>query len=454
MNEPRPEPRRPHKIRWILGAVVLAAVLVTAYEGLGPSALAFAGGQPVALAEFKGEDPTGVPGALRSAGLIERGQYLTRAADCVACHTAEGGTPYTGGRAFVLPFGTLYSTNITPDPATGIGGYSDAQFIDAMRRGIGPNHERLYPAMPYASYAYLSDGDVLAIKAYLFSLAPANAPAPANTLSFPFNQRSLMAIWAALFDSDRRFEPHPERSGEWNRGAYLAEALAHCGECHTPRNLFFALDNRNKYAGAVQAGWRAFNITPDREAGIGTWSAEDLAHYLSSGHADGRGTAAGPMGEAVDNSLRYLTAEDIAALTAYVRSVTPGKSEDLPMPRESPAPRAPIDAQTAGLDPRGQAVYEGACAGCHGWTGESPVLAPASLVGTRAVNDPSALNVAQIVIHGGPRHTSNDPGNMPAFGSSYSDEEIASVANYVTGRFGAKGSTLTAASIAKIRTQE
>lgn len=442
--------------RWKLGLVAIAVlgVGITAYEALGPSALAFAGGKHVALADFKGADPTGVPATLRSADLLERGRYLTRAADCVACHTSEDGVPFAGGRAFVLPFGTLYSTNITPDPDTGIGHYSDAQFIDAVRRGIGPSHERLYPAMPFVSYALMTDADVLAMKAYLFSLAPVKAPVPENRLSFPFDQRALMGVWSALFASDHSFEPNADRSPEWNRGAYLAEALGHCGECHTPRNLFFALDNRSKYAGAVQAGWRAFNITPDRDAGIGTWSDEQVAHYLSTGHADGRGTAAGPMGEAVENSLRYLTAEDIAALTAYVRSVNAARSAELPPPRETPAPRAPIDAQTAGLDPRGQAVYEGACAGCHGWTGESPVLAPASLIGTRAVNDPSALNVAQIVIHGGPGHAINDPGNMPAFGSSYSDDEIASVANYVTARFGARASTLSAANIARMRSQQ
>lgn len=453
MNEPRTASGY-RVIGWIIGAVVLIAACVIGYEWLGPSALAFAGGRPVPLTEFHGPDPTGVPAALKSAGLAERGEYLTRAADCEACHTAEGGRPFAGGRAFVLPFGTLYSTNITPDAATGIGTYSDAQFIDAMRAGIGRNHERLYPAMPFTSYAYLSDADVLAIKAYLFSLPPVSAAPPQNTLAFPFNQRALMGLWALMFNSNQRFEPHPERSAEWNRGAYLAEALEHCGECHTPRNLFFALDNRHKYAGAVQAGWRAYNITPDKEGGVGTWSDEDLAHYLSTGHADGRGTAAGPMGEAVDDSLRYLQREDIAALVTYLRSVEPVASSGLPTPRTAPAPQAPIDARTANLDPRGQAVYEGACAGCHGWTGESPVLSSATLIGTRAVNDPSALNVAQIVIHGGPRHVSNDPGNMPAFGSSYSDEEIASVANYVTGRFGAQASTLTADNVARMRAED
>jgi len=438
----------------ILAALVVIAVIITAYEVLGPKPTDFAGGKRVALAAYHEQDPSGVPAELKSASLVERGEYLARAADCEVCHTAAGGSPYAGGQAFVLPFGTLYSTNITPDPSTGIGGYSDANFLDAMHKGIGKGDSKLYPAMPYASYTYMSDADALAIKAYLFSLPPVKAPAPQNALAFPFNQRALMSIWSVLFNPDRRFEPNTERSAQWNRGAYLAEAMGHCGECHTPRNLFFALNNRQKYAGAVQAGWRAYNITPDKNSGVGSWSDGDLAHYLSMGHADGRGTASGPMGEAVEASLKYLKADDIGALVTYVRSVASISTADLPLPRTSPAPRTPGESQTARVDSHGKAVFEGACAGCHGWTGESPIIPFASLTGTRAVNDPTAINVAQVIIHGGPRQVANDPSNMPAFGSTYSDAEIASVANYVTARFGAKGSDLTAANIAKLRGEQ
>jgi hypothetical protein len=171
------------------------------------------------------------------------------------CHTAEGGVPFAGGRAFVLPFGTMYSTNITPDVETGIGSYSDANFLNAVHKGIGRNGTRLYPAMPYASYTYMSDADALAIKAYLFSLKPVHAPAPANSLAFPFNQRSLMALWSMFFNPDRRYEPNTEKSASWNRGAYLVEAMEHCGECHTPRNLAFALEQptevRRRHSGGV-----------------------------------------------------------------------------------------------------------------------------------------------------------------------------------------------------------
>jgi mono/diheme cytochrome c family protein len=439
------------RILWSLAAIIVIVGLVMSYIAFGPGPMAFAGGDKVALKDYKGDSPSGVPAELRNASLIEQGEYLTKAADCAVCHTAKGGVPYAGGRAFVLPFGTMYSTNITPDPETGIGKYTDKNFLDAIHAGVGRDQQKLYPAMPYASYTYMSDADALAIKAYLFSLAPVHALAPANDLAFPFNQRGLMSLWAAFFNPDKRFEPRPDRSPEWNRGAYLVEALAHCGECHTPRNLMFALNNRQKFAGEIQDGWRAYNITPDPAGGVGEWSDADLMHYLSMGHADGRGTASGPMGEAVDESLRYLKSSDIGAIVAYLRTVKPASS-DLPQPSNSAATASFADAASA--NPRGQSVYEGACAGCHGWSGVSPVLPFASLTGTRAINDPAATNVAQVILSGGHRHGSDDSVYMPAFGSTYSDSEIASVANYVTARFGAKASTLTAAQVAKMRASE
>jgi mono/diheme cytochrome c family protein len=439
---------------WTVGLIALVGAGVTAYSALGPAATQFAGSAQVAPADYHDQDPSGVPAALQSADPIARGEYLTRAADCMVCHTTQGGADYAGGRAFRLPFGTLYSTNITPDRETGIGAYSDAEFLEAVHHGVGRGHRDLYPAMPYGSYTYLSDSDVLAIKAYLFSLTPVHAPAPVNTLIFPFNQRPLMGLWAMLFNPNRRFEPHTDRSAQWNRGAYLAEALGHCGECHTPRNLFFALNNRQKFAGALQAGWRAYNITPDRQSGVGTWSDDDLTQYLSHGHADGRGTAAGPMGEAVQESLSFLKPDDIGALVVYLRSVKPLASSDLPIPRDTPAADAPTDVAMASTDAHGKIVYAGACIGCHSWSGISTGPSEATLIGTRAVNDPTAVNVAQIIILGGPGHTRSDPRNMPAFGTTYSDAEVASVANFVTARFGAQPSKLSAADVTKLRTEE
>jgi mono/diheme cytochrome c family protein len=326
--------------------------------------------------------------------------------------------------------------------------------LNAVHKGIGRGNVKLYPAMPYASYTYMSDADALAIKAYLFTLKPLHAPAPQNTLAFPFNQRGLMSIWSAMFNPDERYEPNIQRDAVWNRGAYLAEAMGHCGECHTPRNLAFALNNRQKFAGAVQAGWRAYNITPDRSSGVGAWSDADLSHYLSTGHADGRGTSSGPMGEAVDASLSHLKSSDLAALVIYLRTVAGVATEDLPEPRAAPAAATFAESVGPATESNGRAVYEGACVGCHGWTGVTPGVASATLTGNRAVNDATATNVAQVVIRGGERQAEAGPFNMPAFGSTYSDSEIANVANYVTGRFGARASDLTADQVAKLRTQE
>ena len=431
-------------------AVVVAAAAIWIIRGPGP--LAFADGQKVALADYKAGDPTGVPASLAKASLVERGAYLARAADCMVCHTSQGGKEYAGGLGFKLPFGMLYSTNITPDKETGIGKYTDQDFLNAVHRGIRQDGARLYPAMPFTSYTYISDADALAIKAYLFSLTPVRAVAPANTLMFPFNQRWVMIFWSVLFDPDTRFEPDTSKSPEWNRGAYLAEALAHCGECHTPLNLAFALDNRKQFAGALTAGWRAFNISSDKTTGIGGWSDADLISYLSIGHAAGHGTASGPMGEAVDQSFSQLAPEDIRAVVTYLRSIPAITSTDLPATLAPPAPASHKDGGGT-PDPRGKMVFEGACVSCHGWSGESPIAPFATFTGAWAVNDPGATNVAQIVISGTKRHTPADTTSMPAFGNAYSDAEIAAVANYVTSRFGSKPSQLTARDVAELRKQ-
>jgi mono/diheme cytochrome c family protein len=433
-------------------AIVVVAVAIGLWIVRGPGPMAFADGPKVALADYRGANPAGAPAALAQASVVERGAYLARAADCMVCHTTAGGKEYAGGLGFKLPFGTLYSTNITPDKETGIGNYSDQDFLAAMHRGIRRDGARLYPAMPFTSYTYVSDADALAIKAYLFSLPPVRAAAPENTLMFPFNQRWAMGFWSALFNPDTRFQPDTSKSPEWNRGAYLAEALAHCGECHTPRNLAFALNNRLKFAGAVTAGWRAFNISSDKTTGVGAWRDDDLVSYLSIGHADGHGTASGPMGEAVDHSLSKLAPEDIRAVVAYLRSVPPTASTDLPA---TLAPSAPASHRDGGgaPDPRGKMVFEGACVSCHGWSGESSISPFATLTGAWAVNDPGATNVAQIVISGTKRHTPEGAVSMPAFGNAYSDVEIAAVANYVTARFGSKPAHMTAQDVAALRKQ-
>jgi mono/diheme cytochrome c family protein len=435
----------------ILAVVVLLIVAgFFAWKIFNPGPMAFAGGSTVALADYHAADPTGVPADLKNADVVRRGEYLARAADCFACHTVSRDRLFAGGLALPLPFGTLYSTNITPDKDTGIGNYSDQDFLNAVQRGIRRDGARLYPAMPFPSYTRMTDADALAIKAYLFSLPPVRAVSLPNTLSFPYDQRWLMTFWSAFFNENARFAPNTAQSPEWNRGAYIAEALAHCGECHTPRNFALALDNRNKFSGAVY-GWYAFNITSDKGSGIGAWSDDELRGYLSAGHAYGRGTAAGPMGEAVDQSFSYMAPFDIRALITYVRSVPPLVSADLPANRAPPASPSHKEGPTTNIV--GKRVFEGACVHCHDWTGVSQISPFATIAGTRGVNDRTATNVVQIVLSGSKRRTPDGAISMPAFGSQYSDTEIAAVANYVTARFGAEQSKVTDKDVAELRRQ-
>jgi mono/diheme cytochrome c family protein len=439
---------------WLISGLALVTVVgsVAAWVMLPPRALSFAGGRTVTIAAYKGASPVGVPSELRAGNVIARGRYLTEAADCEVCHTREGGEPFAGGRAFKSPFGVLYSPNITADRETGIGGWSDADFLRAVHQGIAKHGERLYPAFPYEYYTLITDEDVLAIKAYLFSLPSVHAPAPPDGLSFPFNPRWLMGMWALFYNPDQRFEPHEDRSPEWNRGAYLVEALGHCGDCHTPRNLAQALDNRHKFGGAVISGWRAYNITPDPVSGIGTWSDDELADYLRSGHAAGHGSAGGPMAEEVTAASSKLTTGDLHAMATYLLTIPMIRSDELPPIRTEPASDLPKRTQAAS-EARGREIFEGACASCHGWSGVSPITRYATLTGDRAVNDLSAMNVVQIVLSGARGHTTEGLVLMPAFGDAYSDTEIAAVANYVTARFGAAPSRLTGKDVARLRQQ-
>jgi mono/diheme cytochrome c family protein len=438
----------------LLAIVLVAIVAAGWWEFRAGDPTAFATGERVELADFKGPDPTGAPADLGGADLVARGEYLTRAADCEACHTAPGGKPFAGGLPFKLPMiGTIYSTNITPDQDTGIGAWSDEEFLRALHQGIGKGRKYLYPAFPYPSYALMTDADVLAIKAYLRTLKPIKYAPPPNDVSFPFNQRYLMMFWNALFKPAHRFRPNADQPAEWNRGAYVVEALGHCGDCHTPRNIMFGLDNRRKFAGAIIQGWKAYNITPDRDWGIGSWSDEQLEGYLSLGHAEGRGSAGGPMAEVVDNSLRYLSAPDLKAMMTYLKSVPAnGDGTDV---AAAPTPSAPreVSEQPAPPDRSGPGlhVFEGACIGCHQFDGKGAISNYASLVGGRTANDPAGTNATQVLIDGTHVKVAKTAGSMPDFGDGYSDYEIAAVVNYLTGRFGMRASTLTPADIAKRR---
>jgi len=383
--------------------------------------------------------------------LIARGDYLVRAADCAACHNVPGGKPFAGGLAFRLPFGTLYSTNITPDKETGIGAWSDDDFVRSLHKGIAKDGSHLYPAFPYASYTGLSRDDAVAMKAYLFSLPPVHAPARPNRLDFPFDQRWALAFWNLAFLDDHRFRPDPAMTESQNRGAYLANVLGHCGECHTPRNIGFAMEVGRQFGGAVQQGWRAYNITSDKAYGVGDWSDQQIADYLRFGHARDRGSASGPMGEAVANSLQYLTAADTAALVAYLRVVEPQSGETgSQINAAPPAMVASSSWKPSGQDSDnalGRRIFEGVCASCHEWNGGGRQTNYASLAGSQTVNDPEGTNLIQVMLSGADLRTSRGTGYMPSFADAYSDAELAAVANYVIFHFGGKQGRVSAAMI-------
>jgi mono/diheme cytochrome c family protein len=414
--------------RWwkIAGAAVVLAIAAAAVFFFSPA------GEETAVASAN--QPSG-------AALIARGEYLARAGDCAACHTAPGGQPFAGGLAFRLPFGTIYAPNITPDRETGIGAWSDADFLRALHRGIGRNGENLYPAFPYPSYALLSTDDVLAIRAYLATVPPVHAAMPANTLSFPFNQRYLMRAWNLLYLPSHRWVPAAAKDPAWSRGEYLVEALGHCGDCHTPRDAMMGLDQARKFAGAEQVGWFAYNLTGDPGSGLGRWTDAALAQYLSTGHADGHGPASGPMAEVVEHSLRYLAPDDIRAMVSYLRSV----------PAQAGGPPAARPGPPVAGDPLGARLFVQACMGCHLPDGAGRQSAWAALQGSHSAADPSATNLVQVLTRGARIETGWGPMFMHPFTGAYSDAELASLANYVIAQFGFRQGQVTPAQIETAR---
>jgi mono/diheme cytochrome c family protein len=377
--------------------------------------------------------------------LIARGDYLTRAADCAACHTVPGGAPFGGGLSFKLPFGTIYSTNITADRETGIGAWSDDDFVRALHQGIAKDGSHLYPAFPYTSYTAMTRDDAVAIKAYLFSLTPAHAPAHANDLSFPFNQRWTLAFWNLAFLHARRFHDDSKLSAQENRGIYLATALGHCGECHTPRNIGFAMKESAQFSGTIVNGWHAYDITADKRSGIGSWSDEQLVEYLRTGHTDGHGSATGPMGEAVANSLRFLSSDDLKAIVAYLRVVKP-------IPDGDGGEVSGDDRHSANAkDVLGQKIFEANCMGCHLLNGQGRQTHYAALLGSHAVRDPRGTNLIQVLLSGADAGMVHPLVEMPRFARGFSDDELAALANFTIGHFGGRPGQVTAADVQKAR---
>ncbi|WP_269245807.1 c-type cytochrome [Rhizobium sp. AG207R] len=394
------------------------------------------------------------PSQPQGADLVARGKHLTIAADCEACHTTPGGKPFVGGLAFKLPFGTIYSPNITPDQKTGIGDWTDAEFVRAVRSGVGKHGEDLYPAFPYTSYALLSTDDILAIRAYLKTLKPIEYTPPVNDLLFPFNQRYVMRSWKLLFVPWHQFENDPTKSAAWNQGAYLVEALAHCGECHTPRGLMFQREQWKALSGGAVDGWIAWNITQDKETGIGKWSDADIASYISKGHAQGHGPAAGAMRQAINLSLSKLPQSDVDAIVTYLRDIPPHTASYQNEPIISVVPAAQASQawspqQTSGK--LGERIFEGACASCHGFDGRGQNSSRAALIGSHSISDPTSSNLLRIILQGSSDPDGSATTAMPAFADAYSDTELAALSNYVIEHFGGRQGRVTPNDVANAR---
>jgi mono/diheme cytochrome c family protein len=354
--------------------------------------------------------------------VIEHGRYMAIAGDCAACHTAKGGEPFAGGGALDTPFGTLLSPNITPELATGIGGWTDDQFVDSVRNGIGRHGIHLYPAMPYTYYTKMFRADVIAIRAFLDTLQPVRNEVHANQLPFPFNQRETMLGWNELYFTPGEFKPDPSKSVEWNRGAYLVEGAEHCGLCHTPKNVMGGDENGRAMQGSVLQNWYAPNITGSRRVGIGDWTVDDIALYLKTGR-NRYDIASGPMAEAVTNSTSRLTDADLRAIAVYLKELPPGGGE-LPQP-------------VSGQDPamqRGQAIYNNQCAACHSVGGEGIVGLFPRLSGAPLVQQAQATSLIRVVLEGSRAVATDEAPTgpaMPSFAWKLSDADIAAVVTYI-----------------------
>lgn len=413
---------------------------------------------PAALGQANGTDTATAAADANTPELVRRGQYLTRLADCAACHTADKSRPFAGGRAIPTPFGSIYSPNITPDPDTGIGQWSDADFMRAMHEGIGKGGQRLYPAFPYVAFTRITERDVLAIRAYLNTVAPVHFKPPPNELRFPFNLRWLLIVWNLFNFDEGRFVPDPQQSAEFNRGAYLVEGLAHCEECHTPRNFMQGLRKNQRFSGATQAGWQAYNITPDRVSGIGDWSDAALGAYLTTGVADGHANAAGPMAEVVQNSTQYLTDEDLRSIVTFLRAQRPIRG-GVTRSRDTWGQPAADDVTTmrgtsiAGVN--GAQLFVANCASCHNWAGtgvgaSAPDAYP-SLIHNSVVGAESPNNLAMVILNGVMRKTAHADVLMPAFAGELTNDQIAAITNYVTKQFGNPQATITPDEVGVLR---
>ena len=385
--------------------------------------------------------PTDIPA---SPDQIRRGEYLARAGDCIACHTTAGGRPFAGGVALPTPFGTLYSSNLTPDTETGLGRWTAPEFWRAMHNGVGRDGRMLYPAFPYPNYTRVTREDSDALFAYLQALPAARQPNRPHEVRFPYNTQVALAAWRALYFTPGSVTPDSRQSAEWNRGAYLVEGLGHCSACHSPRNALGATSAANALEGGriPLHGWYAPSLHAAQEAGLGAWSVPDIVQLLRVGVAPAA-SVSGPMAEVVTQSLQHLSDTDLQAMAVYLKA--------LPQTEAAPDARPVADAAVLA---RGSSLYSAQCAQCHGDNGRGrPGLYPA-LAGNRAVVLPQADNLVQMILRGGYQAQTagnSRPVGMPPFQHLLDDGEIAAVASFVRASWGHTAAPVSALEVQRVK---
>ena len=383
------------------------------------------------------------------AALVKRGAELAAIGNCNVCHTAAGGRVYAGGAGLPTPFGTIYSTNITPDAETGIGRWSEAAFRRAMRKGVDRQGRHLYPAFPYDHFTLVSDDDDKALYAFLMTREPVRAKAPANDLSFPLNFRPVIAAWKLLYFRPGPYRPDPAQSEAWNRGAYLVEGLAHCGACHTPRNAFGAEKKRERFTGGEAEGWTAYALNGSSPAPV-PWDGAALHHYLRHGWQDMHGIARGPMAPVIDN-LASIPEADLGAITDYMTRIMGVPDSERRRAAEmliervrghGPGSRpASAEMQTVGgggnTQDFGALVYQAACARCH--DGGRPLpFGGINLALSTGPSGPNARNVINVVLWGLPPAGGERSPIMPGFAGVLTDPQLVALLAYVRAQFSDK----------------
>jgi mono/diheme cytochrome c family protein len=393
--------------------------------------------------------------------LVKQGEYLARAGDCVACHTAKGGKPFAGGLGMETPIGTVYSTNITPD-ATGIGSYSFDDFDQAVRHGIGKSGSTLYPAMPFPSYASVSDDDMKALYAYfMHGVEPVAQPNKATDIPWPLSMRWPLAIWRGLFAPKVQAWQAPAGADPVvSRGAYLVEGLGHCGACHTPRAITMQekalnpADGSQFLAGSAPLeGWIAKSLRGDHKDGLGSWNEEQLVQFLKTGRSD-RSAVFGGMSDVVEHSMQYMSDADLTAIARYLKTLPPSNPNDKPHVYDAKAG----DALWKGDDSqRGASVYIDNCAACHRTDGRGYTRVFPALAGNPVLQGSDATSLIHVVLAGGTlpaTHTAPSNFTMPAFAWRLSDQEVADVVTFIRGSWGNQGAPVSASDVAKLRSND